>query len=71
MASKKVNPNLRLYDEFLPAGDYFSNKTKRIALYHMRKKEEELIAEEKYNKENFCPKCFLIKPRSGICDNCE
>ena len=41
-------------------------------LYAMRKAEEE--AQEQYETEHkggYCPKCFLLRPTTGICPTCD
>lgn len=47
------------------------SKQKRKISYAMKMADKELMAQYKYEHQGgYCPKCFLLRPITGICPTC-
>lgn len=69
----KNHKSIRLTDEELTEADKRQLKRQRFAMVRMLQRQEskDLQQYELEHKNGYCPKCHMLLPLSGKCDNCD
>lgn len=69
----KNRKTIRLTDEDLTETDIKQLKNQKFAVARMLRRQEFRDAEqyELEHKKGYCPKCYMLLPLSGKCDNCD
>ena len=69
----KNHKSIRLTDEELSEADKRQLKRQRYATMIARRMQEskDLQQYELEHKNGYCPKCHMLLPLSGKCDNCD